>query len=121
MKVFVASMICVLGLFFVAPPMHMAAAQSNNASLSGLAADTSGAILPSVTITAENTQTGIVTSGVTNESGAYSLPSLQPGTYQVRAELPGFQTRVYNNVALEVAAQVRLNFSMSIATLSQTV
>ena len=68
--------------------------QTTNASIGGTVADSSGAFIPGVTITATNTQTGIVSTTLTNESGAYQFPSIQPGTYKVSAELPGFQTQV---------------------------
>jgi hypothetical protein len=95
-------------------------AQSTNASVTGTVSDSSGALLPGVTITAENTQTGVVTTTLSNESGAYSFPTLQPGTYRVSGELPGFQTRIYD-VVLQLAAQIRLNFELAVASVSQSI
>ena len=68
-------------------------AQTTNATLGGTVADSTGALIPGVSITATNTQTGIVNKLITNEAGAYQFASLQTGTYSVQAELPGFQTR----------------------------
>ena len=66
---------------------------AQNAQLGGIVSDPSGALVPGVTITATNTDTGVVTTTVTNEAGAYSFPSLQPGrSYTVSASLPGFKT-----------------------------
>ena len=48
-------------------------AQSTNATLGGTVTDSSKALIPGVTITATNTQTGIVNSAVTNESGTYQV------------------------------------------------
>src|SRR5262249_18648003 len=67
------------------------------------------------------TQTGIVTPIVTNETGAYQFASLQTGIYKVTAELPGFQTQVYNDVTLGVSQQVRLNFTLQVGTQAQSV
>jgi len=53
---------------------------AQNAQLGGIVSDPSGALLPGVTITSTNTATGVVTTTLTNESGAYSFPSLQPGS-----------------------------------------
>src|SRR6266849_2485779 len=69
----------------------LAFGQSTNATVSGTVSDSSGAVLPGVSVTATNTGTGVVTSGVSNESGVYNFASLLPGTYKVSAELPGFQ------------------------------
>ena len=74
---------------------------SQNAQLGGIATDTSGALLPGVTINATNTETGVLTSTITNESGAYSFPSIQPGkSYSLSASLSGFQTKTFTNVEL---------------------
>src|SRR5438874_5207832 len=96
-------------------------AQTTNATLGGTVSDASGALIPGVTVTATNTQTGIVTTVLTNETGAYQFPSLQTGAYKVTAELPGFQTQAYNDVTLGVSQQVRLNFTLQVGTQSQSV
>src|SRR3989441_733985 len=96
-------------------------AQTINATLGGTVADATGALIPGVTITATNVATGIVTSVLTNEAGAYNFASIQSGTYKVSAELPGFQTQTYNNVALGVSQQVRLNFTLQVGTVAQSV
>ncbi len=95
--------------------------QTTNATLGGTVSDATGALIPGVTVTATNNGTGIVNSVLTNESGAYQHASLQPGTYKVTAELPGFQTQVANNVSLGLGQQARLNFTLQVSTVSQTV
>ena len=95
--------------------------QTSNATLIGTASDATGALIPGVTVTATNVATGIVTTALTNEAGAYNFPSLQTGTYRVSAELPGFQTQTYNDVALGIAQQVRLNFTLQVGTVAQSV
>ena len=102
-------------------PVTGAMAQSTNASVTGTVTDASGSVLPGVSITAENVQTGVVTMTLTNETGAYGFPTLQTGTYRFSGELPGFQTRIYNDVVLQVAAQIRLNFELDVASVSQSV
>jgi hypothetical protein len=74
-----------------------------------------------VTVTATNTGTGIVSTTVTNEAGSCNLPSLQSGAYKVSAQLPGFQTQTYGNVALGLSQQVRLNFTLEVAGQTQSV
>src|SRR6476620_2431798 len=96
-------------------------AQTTNATLGGTVSDSSHALIPGVTVTATNTQTGIVNTVVTNETGAYQFASLQTGVYKVSAELPGFQTQVYNDVALGVSQQVRLNFTLPVGGQTQAV
>lgn len=96
-------------------------AQTTNATLGGTVSDASKALIPGVTVTATNTQTGIVSTTITNETGAYNFPSLQTGVYKVTAELAGFQNQTYNDVTLGVSQQVRLNFTLQVGTQAQSV
>jgi hypothetical protein len=94
-------------------------AQVINATLSGTVADTSGALIPGVEIKATHTGTGVVTTGVTNESGTYRFPSLQPGPYQVGASLPGFQPQTFQ-VTLGTSQQIRQNFTLQVGAVAQS-
>jgi hypothetical protein len=96
-------------------------AQTNNASVGGFVQDPSGAYIPGVSVAATNTQTGVVTTVVTNESGAYNIPSLLPGTYRLTAELPGFKTRVVNDLQLGASNASRYNFTLEVGAVSDSV
>jgi hypothetical protein len=104
---------CVLGT--------MAFGQINNATLTGIVTDATKAVLPGVTVTATNAATGVVVSNVSNEAGAYTILSLLPGTYNITAELPGFQKETYAKVELGNAVTVRLNFTLNVANQTQNV
>ncbi len=95
--------------------------QSTFATVSGTVADPSSALLPGVSLTATNSATGVATTVVSNESGAYNLSGLLPGAYTVSAELPGFQKQTYTNVTLGNAQQIRLNFTLQVAGAAQSV
>src|SRR5690348_7443740 len=92
-----------------------------NATVTGTVSDTTGAQIPGVEINATNVNTGIVNKTLTNESGSYLFPSLQPGTYKMTATLAGFQTQTYENVQLSQTQQVRLNFRLDVAGQAQAV
>src|SRR6266581_5655049 len=96
-------------------------AQSSNATVSGTVSDSTGAVLPGVTITATNNSTGIVTTVLSNEAGVYNFASLLPGVYKISGELPGFQIQTYADVQLGNAAQVRLNFTLRVASQAESV
>ena len=51
---------------------------------------------------------------LSNESGTYNFPVLQPGTYEVSADLTGFKKVVNNEVELPYAGQIRLNFTLEV-------
>jgi hypothetical protein len=95
-------------------------AQTGNASLGGIVEDPSKALIPGVTITAKNVDTAITVTQVTNESGVYNFPVLQPGTYEVSAELPGFKKGA-QRAELPYAGQVRVNFTLEIGQSSELV
>ena len=99
----------------------LAFGQSVNATLGGTVADPTGALVPGVSIKATNQATGIVTSVISNEAGAYNFASLLPGLYKVSAELPGFRTQTYSDVQLGNAAQARLNFTLTVSTVATSV
>jgi hypothetical protein len=95
--------------------------QSGNASVGGFVQDPTQAFIPGVTVTAMNTQTGVVTTSITNESGTYTILSLLPGTYRLTAELPGFKTQVINEVQLGQGVTARYSFTLQVGALTDSV
>src|SRR5499426_420397 len=91
-----------------------AMAQSGNSGLTGTVEDASKALIPGVSIIATNVETGVSTSAITNESGAYNIPSLIPGTYKLTAELAGFRAATYTNIALGTSETKRFNFTLQV-------
>jgi hypothetical protein len=90
--------------------------QGGNSQLGGVTTDQTGALLPGVSITVTNVDTGIVNTSITNESGAYNFPSLQPGVnYSVSASLPGFQRRTVTSLNIGAATTVRQDFQLTVA------
>src|SRR5437867_9893876 len=96
-------------------------AQSTYATVSGFVQDPTQAFIPGVTVTATNTQTGVVTTAITNEAGAYTILSLLPGTYKLTAELPGFKTQVISDIQLGQSATARYNFTMQVGAVADSV
>src|SRR5881296_137580 len=96
-------------------------AQVTGATLSGTVTDTSGAVIPGVTISIKNTATGIVRNVTTDEAGFYSAPNLQAGSYEVTASVAGFNRVVQSNITLTVGAQQQLNITMKVGETAQVV
>lgn len=101
--------------------MGTGAAQTSNGQVGGIVQDTSNALVPGVSVTLTNNDTGITTTQITNESGAYTFLSVPPGTYRVTGTLPGFKTAITNNVAVGVAAQVRVNITIEVGAVDSRV
>src|SRR5205085_7961376 len=92
-----------------------------NATVGGTVSDATGALIPGVTVTATHVATGIATTVISNEAGAYQFASLQTGTYTISAELGGFRTQTFSNVVLGVSQQVRMNFTLQVGQVAQAV
>jgi hypothetical protein len=105
--------------FMVAP----AAAQSQaaNGNIEGVVRDTSGAVLPGVTVTVVNTDTGAQRSVVTNENGAYRAVLLPLGTYTVAAELSGFKRYEQTGLTLSAGQTVTIDVSLSVGGVEEVV
>ena len=93
----------------------------NTGVIEGIIADASGGVLPGVTVTLKNTDTGIERNATTDEDGRYRFPALQPGTYSVRADLPGFASEERRGVALTIGLEVRQDFTLKLSSVAENV
>jgi outer membrane receptor protein involved in Fe transport len=96
-------------------------AQLSTAQLSGRITDESGAVLPGVTVTATQTDTGLTRSVVTDADGTYVMPNLPTGPYRLEAMLQGFRTYSQTGIVLQVAATPSINVVLGIGSLEETV
>ena len=94
--------------------------QVSTATVNGTITDESKAVLPGVTVTATDLQTGRQYVALSDDRGAYRLVNLPPGTYRMQAELAGFATVEIPNVELLVGQNATMAFVMKIATLAET-
>src|SRR5579885_2865155 len=76
-------------------------AQVSSAQLGGAVTDNSGAVITGAHITIVNTGTGATHSAESNATGDFIVPALDPGSYTVTVEAPGFE-KALNNVTLTV-------------------
>src|SRR5690606_29037093 len=90
-------------------------AQSNTADLAGTVTDQTGAVLPGTTVTVTNRETGLTRTSVSNDDGSYRIVLLPPGVYNVRAELPGFVTKVIQDVTLTVGQLGHLDIQLEVS------
>ena len=96
------------------------AAAQETATLSGQVNDESGLAVPNARITAANLITGGEERGSTDGAGAYEL-TLDPGTYSIVVESPGFEAAIADGVELAAGQSVERNFSLEVAAVTETV
>jgi hypothetical protein len=106
----------VLGAFLVVPT----GAFAQEAVLSGTVADSTGAVLPGVTVTAVHEATGNRFVAVTDERGTYRIPA-RVGAYVITAELPGFTTVSRTGVELLVGQVAAVSLQMAPSRVQETV
>ena len=93
--------------------------QAINGTIEGTVTDESGAVLPGVTVTLTNTDTGDVRSVITNESGLYRAPLLQLGTYRVSAELAGFKKFEQAGISLAAGQVAVIGIKLSVGNVTE--
>jgi hypothetical protein len=98
-----------------------AQSQAANGTIEGTVADSSGGVLPGVTVTITNTDTGLERSVITNVDGQYRGLLLPLGQYRVAAELQGFKKAEQTGIALRAGDTATINFSLSVGTVSETI
>src|SRR5215207_6760825 len=97
----------------------MAQAQS---VFTGTVKDTSGAVMPGVTVEAASpVLIEKVKSAITDENGLYRIVDLRPGTYTLTFTLPGFNTVIRNGIELSGSGTVTVNGDMTVGNLQETV
>jgi len=98
-----------------------AQSQAANGAIEGTIIDSSGGVLPGVTITVTNTETGVERSVVTNEKGLYRVPLLSLGTYRVVVELPGFKRFERTDIRVSVGEAAVVNATLDVGAVSETI
>jgi hypothetical protein len=89
--------------------------------ISGTVSDAEGAPLPGVTIEANNQETGLTLTSVTDERGFYRLLNLPTGSYTVNAGLEGFTTATRPDVRLLLGSTPTVNFTLQLSTVTETI
>ena len=98
-----------------------AMAQTNRGSISGTVFDPTSSVIAGAHVTITNTGTNEAHKLTTSESGTYSLPNLDPVTYRVEVEAPGFKKKVVDNVKVDTASNATVNVTMETGSVDTSV
>jgi len=96
-------------------------AQVERATIVGTVTDKTGSRIPGVDVRVTNEATNTSVSLRTDDSGNYSAPNLVPGSYNVTAQHAGFQRAVFRSFVVQVGQTARLDISLEIGQVEQTV
>ena len=96
-------------------------AQRGGGKIEGTVADSTGAVLPGVEVTITEVNTAQSRLAITGDGGRYSAAQLATGDYEIRAELPGFQTGVRQGVRLVIGQEAVVDFTLEIGSISEEV
>jgi hypothetical protein len=117
-NVFLTSVLLLTALFAA---FSSAVAQVSSATITGTVKDQSGAAIPDAKVVATEIATGVNVDATSNETGAYTLPLLKPGTYKIVAEAKGFQKSERNGLALSAGDHPTIDIALAVGTEEQTV
>jgi len=107
-----------LAVLLYALPVH---AQEQSGTILGIVKDTSGAVLPGVTIEVRSAALVGVAAAVSDGDGSYRFPALPPGTYEVTAKLQGFADKRIPEVQLALGQVLKIDLPMAVGGVSETV
>jgi hypothetical protein len=112
---------CVVSVAVVALFSSAVLSAQATGELVGRVTDESGGVLPGVTVTATQTDTGFVRTVVTDAEGQWVMPNMLPGPYRLEVMLQGFRTYVQTGIVLQVGATPTLNAVLAVGNLEETV
>lgn len=108
-------------LILAAVVVPTARGQSATGAIVGTVTDRGGALLPGVTVTLRQVDTGVERTTTTNAQGRFDIPYLPIGGYEVRAELQGFRSTHVSGVLLTIGQQARVDITMELGGFEETV
>src|SRR5437764_10830188 len=92
----------------------LAFSQTATATIVGVVKDTSGALIPGVSITIKHTDTGQTRTAISSDSGSYNVPLLPVGAYELTTTMPGFKQQVRTGVNLVIGQQAVIDLTLEV-------
>src|ERR1700758_1555452 len=89
-------------------------AQSSTATILGVVKDTSGALIPGVSITVKHVDSGQTRTVISGENGGYNVPLLPVGPYELTTTMPGFKQDVRRGINLVVGQEAVIDLTLEV-------
>jgi len=89
--------------------------------ITGVVTDPSGAVVENAAIWVANQATGRVREVATGSDGVYTVPLVDPGTYQVKVSVPSFSTLVRNDIQVAVSGTSRVDFALRLGEVTEQI
>ena len=112
-------LLCLITLYVLGAAAPLLA-QGGRAEINGTVTDAQKAVLPGVTVTVTNEETGLMREAVTDGTGRYVIPQLLPGPYTIKADLSGFQPMTRSNMVVRVGEELTVPLTLSLAGVTET-
>jgi len=113
-----STILFVLGFSFLTNPV---AAQSDRGTISGTILDSSGGVVEGASIVATGAETGAVYKTVSSATGAYRIPNMQVGAYNLSVTATGFKTSEHKGFLVQINTTSSLDITMQTGTVTETV
>lgn len=94
---------------------------SQSGQITGLISDPAGTSIPGAKVVVRNVDTGIPTETNTNDQGYYTFPLLNPGTYDLNIQKPGFKSTTRPGIKLDVAQVARVDLALPLGEVKDSV
>src|SRR3989475_54947 len=98
-----------------------ATAQVSSGKVLGVVTDNSGGVLPGASIVVRNLGTGVTRDTVSNDRGQYEVLGVQPGRYQIDAEVSGFRRVSHGPIVIQVNQETRLDIVLQLGEVAETI
>jgi len=96
-------------------------AQQTTGTLGGTVTDDTGALIPGADVTVTSESTGVARATITSDTGTFLVPSLAPGNYELRVEMPGFSTYVQTGYIIQSAIDSRQSIRLQVGQVTEEV
>ncbi|HEY3380813.1 MAG TPA: carboxypeptidase regulatory-like domain-containing protein [Vicinamibacterales bacterium] len=109
--------LCLIAGMFALP----VSAQEQTGSIEGIVKDSSGAVLPGVTVEARSPRVVGISTAMTDSKGIFRFPALPPGEYELTANLQGFNPAKQSNVSIALGQLMKVDLTLSVGGVQESV